>query len=93
LLLDTGATCHLTFQRDFFEEMNDNLEGVVYFAYRSNLKLMGIGTIRLKLSGVSDLLLHDVLYLPELRRNMLSLVHIHSKAILFTCLIDKLKYC
>jgi hypothetical protein len=64
------------FQRDFFEELNDNVEGVVNFADGSSLKPMGIGTIKLKLPGFLDFLLHDVLYLPELWRNLLSLVHI-----------------
>jgi hypothetical protein len=50
-LLDTGATCHMNFQRDFFEELNDNVDGVVNFADGSSLKPIGIGTIRLKLPG------------------------------------------
>jgi hypothetical protein len=50
-LLDTGATCHMNFWRDFFEELNDNVEGAVNFVDGSSLKPMGIGTIRLKLLG------------------------------------------
>jgi hypothetical protein len=65
-LLDIGATCHMTFQRDFFEYFNDNVDGIVYFVDKSSLKPSGIGTIRLKLPGLLDFLLHDVLYLPEL---------------------------
>jgi hypothetical protein len=37
-LLDIGATCHMTFQRDFFEYFNDNVDGIVYFADKSSLK-------------------------------------------------------
>jgi hypothetical protein len=66
----------MTFQRDFFEDLNDNVDGIVYFADKSSLKPSGIDTIRLKLLGLLDFLLHDVLYLPELQRNLLSLVHI-----------------
>jgi hypothetical protein len=75
-LLDTGATDHMIFQRYFFEELNDNVEGVVYFADRSNLKLAGNGIIRLKFPGFLGFLLHDVLYLLHLWRNLLSLLHI-----------------
>jgi hypothetical protein len=32
LLLDTGATCHTTFVRDFFEYFNYNVDGIIYFA-------------------------------------------------------------
>jgi len=63
-LLDSGATCHMTFRRDFFEEITDNLDGVVYFADKSKLKPSGIGTIKLKLLGLPNFLLHHVLYLP-----------------------------
>lgn len=29
--LDSGATCHMSFRRDLFEEFTDNVDGVVYF--------------------------------------------------------------
>jgi hypothetical protein len=75
-LLDTGATCHMNFQRDFFEDFNDNVDGIVYFVDKSILKPFGISTISLKLPGLLNFLLHDVLYLLELRRNLLSLAYI-----------------
>jgi hypothetical protein len=49
-----GVTCHMTFWRDLFEELNDNVEGAMYFTDRSSLKLARIGTIRLKLFGFLD---------------------------------------
>jgi hypothetical protein len=66
----------VTFRRDFFEDFDDNVDDVVYFVDRSCLKPTEMGTIRLKLCGLLDFLLHNVLYLPELQRNLLSLVHI-----------------
>eukprot|EP00253_Pinus_taeda_P028890 PITA_28890 len=45
--------------------------------YQSKINPSGLGTIRLKLLGLPDFLLHHVLYLPQLKRNLLSLVHIH----------------
>jgi hypothetical protein len=62
-VLDTSATCHMTFQRDFFEDFND----------KSSNKPLRFGTIGLKLPGLPDFLLHNVLYLLELRRNLLPL--------------------
>ena len=75
-LLDSGATCHMTHRKDFFEEFTDNFDGAIYFADQSKLKPSGLGTIRLKLPSLPDFLLHHVLYLPQLKRNLLSLVHI-----------------
>jgi len=66
----------MNFRRDFFEEFTDNVDGVAYFTNKSKLKPSGLGTIRLKLPGLPYFLLHHVLYLPQLRRNLLSLVHI-----------------
>eukprot|EP00253_Pinus_taeda_P028857 PITA_28857 len=77
--LDSGATCHVTFRRDFFEEFTDNVDGAVYFADKSKLKPSGLHTIRLKLLGLPNILLHHILYLPQLRRNLLSLVHFHQQ--------------
>jgi hypothetical protein len=56
----------MTFQRDFFEDFDDNVDGIVYFVDRSSLKSSGMGTIMIKLHGLPDFLLHNVLYLPEL---------------------------
>ena len=77
-LLDSGATCHMTFRRDFFEEFTDNVDGAVYFSDKIKLKPSGLGTIRLKFLGLSDFFLHDAPYFSELRRNLLSLVHIRQ---------------
>lgn len=68
----------MTFRRDFFEEFTNNIDGAVYFTDKSKLKPSGLRKIRLKLPGLPDFLLHDVLYLPRLRRSLLSLVHIHQ---------------
>ena len=68
----------MTHRKDFFEKFTDNVDGVVYFVDQSKLKPSWLGTIRLKLRGLLDFLLHHVLYLPQLKRNLLSLVHIHQ---------------
>ena len=69
----------MTHRKDFFEDFTDNVDGVVYFADQSKIKPSGLGTIRLKLPGLLDFLLDHVLYLPQLKRNLLSLVHIRQQ--------------
>jgi len=56
----------MTFWRDFFEDFNDIVDGIVYFSDKSSLKPSRIDTIRLKLPRLLDFPLHDVLYVPEL---------------------------
>ena len=41
-LLDTGATSHMTFRKDCFEELNETIDGIVYFADKSSLKPKGL---------------------------------------------------
>ena len=69
----------MTFRKDFFEEFTDKVDGAVYFADKSKLKPSGLGTVRLKLPGLPDHILHEVLYLPDLKRNLLSLVEIRQQ--------------
>jgi hypothetical protein len=69
----------MTFRRDFFETFSNHIDGIVYFADKSQLKPSGIGSIRLHLRGLVDYILHDVLYIPQLKRNMMSLIHIRQQ--------------
>ena len=78
-LLDTGATSHMTFIKDCFEELNEKIDGIVYFADKSSIKTKGMGTIRLKMPRFPDFVLKNVLYLPELQRSLLSLVEIRQQ--------------
>ena len=40
----------------------------------ASVEVLGIGTYKLELRGGRTLLLHDILYAPEIRRNLLSVV-------------------
>jgi hypothetical protein len=65
-LLNIGVTCHMTFQRGFFEYHNDNVDGIVHFANRLIFKPSGIGTIKIKFPRIPRFILHDVLYILEM---------------------------
>ena len=67
------------FRKYFFEQFTDNVDGAVYFADKSKLKPSRHATIRLKLTGLPNFLLCDVLYLPKLRRKLLSLLRIYQQ--------------
>ena len=66
----------MTFRKDSFEELNETIDGIVYFADKSSIKPKGMGTIRLKMPRFPDFMLKNVLYLPELQRSLLSMVEI-----------------
>ena len=69
----------MTFRKDCFEELNESIDGIVYFSDKSSITPKGMGTIRLKMPGFPDFLLKNVLYLPELQRSLLSLVEIRQR--------------
>jgi len=69
----------MNFRRYSFEEFTNSVDGAVYFVDKSKLKPSGLGTIRLKFPGLPYFLLHDVLYIPNMRRNLFSLVHIFQQ--------------
>ena len=68
----------MTFRKDFFETFSDQIDGVVHLADKSQLKPSRIGSVRLKLSGLADYILSDVIYVPQLKRNLISLVQIRQ---------------
>ena len=66
----------MTFIKDLFETFSDQIDGVVHLADKSQLKPSGIGFVRLKLSGLADYIFSNVLYVPHLKRNLISFVQI-----------------
>ena len=69
----------MTFRKYFFETFSDQIDGVVHLADKSQLKPSGIGFVRLKLSGLADYILFDVLYVPQLKRKLISLMQIRQQ--------------
>lgn len=82
----------MTFRRYLFVEFSDNVDRVVYFVDKSKLKPSKLGTIKLKLPGLPYFLPHDVLYLPELRINFLSLVHTRQQGHLIQIFDGKFEF-
>ncbi|RVW16023.1 Retrovirus-related Pol polyprotein from transposon TNT 1-94 [Vitis vinifera] len=71
--LDTGATIHVT---NSLQEMTKKRrpskhEEFVYMGNGSKVKVEFFGMIKLRLATESFLLLHDVAYIPSLRRNLI----------------------
>lgn len=73
---DWEATCHMTFRWDFFETYSDDINGVIYFADKSQIRPSRIGSIHLKIPNLPNYVLHDVLYIPQFEWNLMSLIHI-----------------
>lgn len=73
-LLDSGASKHMSFRREWFVEFNESSE-FVSLGDDSTCEVKGRGTILIKRSVNNEWLdgkLEDVLYVPSLRKNLFS---------------------
>jgi len=72
-VLDTGASRHLCADKGLFAEFEEVASGdCVYMGNSSSTAIMGKGKIFLKLTSGKTLALNNVLYVPSLRRNLVS---------------------
>ena len=74
--VDSATTKHVARNRVRFVEYCQILVGSrdIKVGSGASMEVLGIGTYKLELQGGHILLLHDVLYAPEIRRNLLSVV-------------------
>ena len=71
-IVDSGATKHITRDRGAYVEFRRIPQGTrwIYVGNNSRVEVKGEGTCKLELRGGRTLLLHDVLYAPDIRRNL-----------------------
>ena len=71
--LDTGASSHMTGKKAFFDNIDENKKGKVKFGDGSSIPYEGKGDISVTLKTGEVLTIPSVLYLPDLKTNILSL--------------------
>ena len=71
--LDMGASSHMTGKKAFFHNIDENMKGRVKFGDGSTIPYEGKGNISVTLKNGEILLIHNVLYLPDLKTTILSL--------------------
>ena len=72
-ILDTGASKHLCANKELFHQIEDADDGeCVFMGNSATAGVLGKGKILLKLTSGKTLSLSDVLYVPSLRRNLIS---------------------
>ncbi|PSS08126.1 Endonuclease [Actinidia chinensis var. chinensis] len=78
-ILDSGCSYHMCPHRDWFSSFEELDGGVVLMGNDNACKTMGIGTIRLKMFSGTVKVLTDVRYVPDLKKNLISLGDFDSK--------------
>ena len=72
-LIDSGATFHMTSRREWFQDYEPVSGGSVYSCNDHALKIVGIGTIKLKLHDGMVRTIRNVRHVNGLKKNLLSL--------------------
>ena len=74
--VDSGATEHIARDRGAFVEYRRLPSGSrwLYVGNNASIEVKGIGTCKLQLRCGQTLFLYDVLYVPEIRRNLVSVI-------------------
>ncbi|KAJ0501528.1 putative RNA-directed DNA polymerase [Helianthus annuus] len=71
-VVDSGATCHVTSQRDFFSSYTPGDFGVVKMGNNGLSKIIGVGDVCLKFDTGMELVLHNVKHVSDIRLNLIS---------------------
>ncbi|GBO45116.1 Copia protein [Araneus ventricosus] len=77
-IVDSGATSHMCSQREWFEELKPSSGTVSCAAKSSLLEVAGTGALRGRLKNGQEIVLINVLFIPELNVNLISVKQIQK---------------
>ncbi|KAG8474442.1 hypothetical protein CXB51_034036 [Gossypium anomalum] len=83
-ILDSGCTFHMSPNRDWFTTYKMVSECVVLMGNNASCKITSVGTIKVKMFDGVVRTLSDIRYVPELKRNLISLSTLDSKGYRYT---------
>ncbi|GJT27716.1 retrovirus-related pol polyprotein from transposon TNT 1-94 [Tanacetum coccineum] len=72
-IVDSSGSFHMTPRRDFLFDFKKFNGGTVLLGNNRACAIMGIGKVRVQMKDGSSFLLENVCYIPELKRNLISL--------------------
>lgn len=77
-IMDTGCTFHICPHRDWFMSLEDTEGDIVYIGNEAQCPIAGIGSVQIKTHDGSIRTLTNVRYVPDLKRNLISLGTLES---------------
>nr|KYP45860.1 Retrovirus-related Pol polyprotein from transposon TNT 1-94 [Cajanus cajan] len=77
-IIDSGCTNHMTYDRELFKELNKTNISKVQMGNGAHLAVKGKGTLAIK-SHSGFKLISDVLYVPDINQNLLSVSQLLGK--------------
>nr|KYP46743.1 Retrovirus-related Pol polyprotein from transposon TNT 1-94 [Cajanus cajan] len=80
--LDTGCSNHMSFQKKWFINLNEKIKSKVKFADNSTVECEGKGKILIRRKDGKTTVISDVLYVPAMKHNLLSIGQLLQKGYL-----------
>ncbi|XP_004515992.1 uncharacterized protein [Cicer arietinum] len=77
--LDTGCSNHMTDHKEWFVSIDDKVKREIGFADNSSVKAEGIGKVLIQRRDGNQSFICDVLYVPNMKNNLLSLGQLLEK--------------
>ncbi|KAJ9563755.1 hypothetical protein OSB04_008915 [Centaurea solstitialis] len=77
---DSGCSNHMTGNKEWFLEMDENFQQSVKLGNDTRLAVVGKGTVRLEVNGLAQVI-SDVFYIPELKNNLLSVGQLQERGL------------
>jgi hypothetical protein len=77
--LDTGCSNHMSGKRTWFNELDESVNRSIRFADDSVVKAEGIGKIRIQSKDGKGVVISDVLYVPSMKSNLISIGQLLEK--------------
>ena len=71
-VIDSGCTYHMTSMRDWFDTFSELDGNQILLGDNHTVEAKGIGSVRVNTHGGSVTVMHNVRYVPHLRRNLIS---------------------
>jgi len=89
-IVDSGASCHMTAQKELFQTYKPVCKKV-YFGNNQTLDAIGIGNVDIKTKEGTQIMLSNVLHVPGLHQNLLSVQAIAQQGHKITFVNQKCK--
>jgi len=77
--LDTGCSNHMTGHREWFVNIDDKVKRKIKFANNSSITVEGIRKVMIQRKDGQHSFINDVLYVPNMKNNLLSLGQLLEK--------------
>ncbi|WVZ23807.1 hypothetical protein V8G54_002351 [Vigna mungo] len=72
-VMDSDCSYHMCLVKEFFENLDQKEHGNVLLGNNKACRVQGVGSVRLKMFDNREMVLQAVRYVPELKRNLISI--------------------